>query len=325
MSKSSNSTESQEKTASSTASFSSILASAVIRRVKLPGFFSASGSTSSIKIDEIQLGTAIVDRVDIQDVDTRLSTGAISLENARAIVSLKISFKFSVHIPLPWPFDDINFGDTVAIGTVRFPFDIGDISVPALNQIELDIPSVVLEDIQASLESVKNLDLGRAQFDGLKLEDTLIPAAGFGLGGLTLGAVNVDGVRVPSISSERLTLESFSPDAPLILPSISVQDVMLPSTTAPRVESDGAIVVPNVASEQREIPLIPAGPLRASITIDPKLTIAIGSMVINDISAISSVKKIDLQNLQSRIGISGISLEGVELNSVELESISSVA
>lgn len=310
------------KNSSSVMGFTSALASAVMRQINLPRFISASGSVSSIKIDEIKLGVASVDSVDIQNVDTQVDTGEIIMEDTRAIVSLGMSFEYGIHIPLPWPFSDINIDDTITIGTIRFPFEIGDISIPALDNIDLDIPSATLEDIQASLEPVNNLDLGAGSFKGLGLDDTVLPTAGFGLGGLSMGAVKLSDLTLPSVSSARLSLNEFSPDAPLILPSISIKDVQLPSASAPKVATEGPIVVPDVSSESRKIPLISRGPLRASIVIDPSLTIAINSMVINGISAVSTIQKIDLRDMRSSVQLRGVSLDGLELNSVELESIS---
>ena len=134
MAESDGSSEPKEKNSSSKMSFSSTLASAVMRQISLPKFLSASGSTSSISIDQIKLGPATVGQVNIQDVDTQLDTGQVTIEDARAIVSLRISFKYGIHIPLPWPIPDINIDDNLSIGTIRFPFSIGDISIPALNK-----------------------------------------------------------------------------------------------------------------------------------------------------------------------------------------------
>lgn len=56
MAESDGSSEPKEKNSSSIMNFSSILASAVMHQISLPKFLSASGSTSSISIDQIKLG-----------------------------------------------------------------------------------------------------------------------------------------------------------------------------------------------------------------------------------------------------------------------------
>lgn len=306
---------------SSLNSISSILAAAVMRRISLPKFISASGSAQAIKIDEIRLGNASVDRVDVEELNTEVDTGTIKLEDARAIVSLSLSFHYGIHIPLPWPFDDISIDGNIPIpDPPDFPFDIGQIDIPALNNIDLEIPTATLEDIQASVQPVNNLDLGGATFNNIKLDNTVLPTAGFGMSGLSMGALNLNDVSVPSVSSERLSLGDFAPDNPLVLPSISIKDIDLPEASVPRVESDGPVVVPGVTSSTQKIGLT-GGLLEASIDITPTLTIRIGSMVINDISAISTIKKVDLRDIQTTVQVDGVAVEGVELNSVELESI----
>ncbi len=309
---------------SSMNNLSSVLAAAVMRRINLPKFISASGNANSITIDQIRLNDTSVDRVDVLDVKTEVDTGTVSLENARAIVSLNLRFNFSVHIPLPWPFDDIDFGDSISLGGITFPFDIGDISIPALNNVDLEIPSATLTDIQASLEPVNNLNLGGAAFNGLELDDTVLPSAGFGLSGMNLGGLSLNQLSMPSVTSARLSVERFSLENALLLPSVSIEDIQLPSTSAAQVTTTAPIVVPGVTAETRNIPLT-SGLLNTSIDISPTLTIAISSMVINNISAVSTITKIDIRDIRSSVEVSCVTANGLELNSLQLESINTTA
>lgn len=320
-----NSLELKTKSSSSAMNkLSSVLAAAVMQRINLPKLISASGSANSIKIDQIRLNDTSVDSVNVLDVKTEVDTGTVTMENARAIVSLNLRFNFGVHIPLPWPFDDIDFSDSISLGGITFPFDIGDISIPELNNVDLEIPSATLIDIQASLEPVNNLHLGGAVFNGLELDNTVLPSAGFGLGGMSLGALSLSELNMPSVSSARLSVKGFSLDNTLLLPSISIEDIKLPATSAARVTTTAPVVVPGVTSETRNIPLT-SGLLNTSIDISPTLTIAISSMVINNISAVSTISKIDIRDIRSTVQVSGVTADGIELNSVELESITTTA
>ncbi|WP_428354858.1 hypothetical protein [Methyloprofundus sp.] len=231
------------------------------------------------------------------------------------------AYTFGIHINLPWGIPDIDIEESFPIpDPPDFDFDIGQITIPALNNIDLDIPSATLNDIQASIDPINNLDLGGGTFNDVKLGDTVVPSAGFGMSGLSMGALKVSDVSVPSISSERLSIGEFSPDSPMILPSISVKDIKLPQTSAPQAESEGPVVVPGVTSSMQRIGLT-EGLLVASIDITPTLTIFIGSMVINDISADSTIKKINLRDTQASVQVTGVNVDGVELKNIELESI----
>lgn len=297
------------------------LAAAVMGRVSLTKLVCPSGSASSIRVDRIVLGSATVASVDIHRVHTALDTGNVTLEDARAVVSLAINFSYGIHVRLPGPIPDINIDDDIRIGTIRFPFEIGDVRIPALSNVDLMIPSAGLEDVQASVDPVRQLDLGGARFSALQLDGTVLPAAGFGLGGLSLGPVRIRDVGIPAISSAHLAVGELSPDNPLVLPSIGVRNIGLPAVSAPRVESESPVVIPGVRSQTREIPLVRSGILRASITIEPTLTIAIRTLVIRDISAASTIDRIDVRDLSAPVTLSGVSLDGLMLNDVELESI----
>lgn len=302
-------------------SLSSTLLAAVMRRISLPKFVSASGSTSSIKIDEIRLDDATVDQVNAEDVKIELDTGNVVLRDVRTVVRLRITFNYGIHIPLPWPIPDFDLDGSTTVESWPIPFNVGNVDIPALNNVDLDIPSATLEDIEASLDPIKGLDLGSGTFKGVNLDDTVLPAAGFGLGGMSLGALNLNGVSVPSVSAARFSLDEFSPDAKLVFPSISIKNVELPSVSAPDVSSEGPVVVPEVTSSTQHIPLL-RGILTASVDIDPTMDIIIGSMDIDNMSAVSSVKKIDIRDMRVSVGVSGVTLDGLELNSVEVESIS---
>ena len=302
-------------------SLSSTLFAAVMRRISLPRFASASGSTGSIKIDEIRLDDATVDQVDAENVKIELDTGNVTLRDVRTVVRLRITFNWGVHINLPWPIPDFDEGGHVTIESWPIPFNVGNVDIPALNNVDLDIPSATLEDIEASLEPIKDLNLGSGTFSGVALDDTVLPAAGFGLGGMSLGALNLKGVEVPSVSAARLSLNEFSPDAQLVFPSVSIKNVQLPSTSAPEVSSEGPVVVPEVTTSTQRIPLLD-GFLTASIDIEPTMDLLIGSVDIDNMSAVSSVEKIEIRDMKVNVEVSGVTLDELELNSVEVESIS---
>lgn len=299
---------------------SSILSAAVMRRISLPKFLSVSGSARSIQIDQVILNNTTVDQVDVANINTEVDTGQVTLENARTIVTLALRFNYGIHIPLPWPIPDINISDSVSLGGISFPFEIGDIEIPRLDNVDLEIPSATLEDIQASIAPVNNLDLGGAGFNGLMLDSTLLPAAGFGLSGMSLGPLSLNEVEVPSVTSEALKIDGFTLDNSLQLPSLTIENIQLPTASAPSVSTVAPVVVPDITAETRNIPLTDFL-LRTSIDITPTLTMAISSMVINDISAVSSIGRVDIRDVQSTVAASGVNAEGIELNNVEIESV----
>ncbi len=296
-------------------SLASALAAAVMKRIELPTFTAASGSAAAVHIGEIRLENASVDRVDIQNVATRFRTGAISLDNARAIVAIRVFFD--------WWYDvwvDSDSGSTT-LGTFDFPFDIGDIDIPSLNNISLEVPSASLRDIIAAVHPVRDLDLGGATFGPLELDDTLLPSAGFGLGGLSLGAVNLTDVRLPGSSTSRVTLGAFTPNGPLVLPSLRIDGVELPTASAPRISSEGLIAVRHAVASERKLPGVSFGIFGFTLGMQPTLDIFIEALTIRDLAASAMIERIDLRDVRASVALRDLELSRVNLERLHVDRL----
>lgn len=296
-------------------SLANALAAAVMKRIELPAFTAASGSAAAVHIGEIRLENASVDRVDIQNVATTFRTGAISLDNARAIVAIRVFFD--------WWYDvwfDSDSGSTT-LGTFDFPFDIGNIDIPSLNNISLAVPNVSLRDIIAAVHPVRDLDLGGATFSTLELDDALLPSAGFGLGGLSLGAVNLTDLRLPGASTAQVTLGAFTPNGPLVLPSLRIDGVELPAASAPRVSSEGLIAVPHAVASARTLPGVSFGIFGFTLGIQPTLDIFIEALTIRDLAASAVIERIDLRDVRASVALHNLELSRVNLEQLHVDRL----
>jgi hypothetical protein len=296
-------------------SLAGALAAAVMKRIELPAFTAASGRAAAVHIGEIRLENASVDRVDIQNVATTLRTGAISLDNARAIVAIRVFFE--------WWYD-VGFASdsgSETLGTFDFPFVIGDIDIPSLNNVHLAVPSASLRDIIAAVHPVRDLDLGGARLGAIELTDTLLPSAGFGLGGLSLGAVNLTDVRLPGTSTARLTLGAFTPDGPLVLPSLCIDGVELPVAGAPRVTSQGLIAVRQAVASARKLPGVSFGVFGFTLGMQPTLDIFIEALTIRDLAASAAIERIDLREVRASVAVRDLELDRVDLEQLRVDRL----
>lgn len=296
-------------------SLASALAAAVMKRIELPSFTAASGSAAAVHIGEIRLENASVDRVDIQNVATTFRTGAISLDNARAIVAIRVFFDWWYDIWI-----DSDSGSTT-LGTFDFAFDIGDIDIPSLNNINLEVPNASLRDIIAAVHPVRDLDLGGATFGALGLDDTLLPSAGFGLGGLSLGAVNLTDVNLPGSSTSRVTLGAFTPNGPLVLPSLRIDGVEIPTASAPRVSSEGLIAVRQAVASERKLPGVSFGIFGFTLGMQPTLDIFIEALTIRDLAASATIQRIDLREVRASVALRDLELSRVNLNQLHVDRL----
>lgn len=291
------------------------IAEAVMRRVGLPRFTAASGSAESVRIGEIRLENASVDRIDIRNAATSVNTGAISLDNARAIVAIRVFFDWWYDVWL-----DSDSG-SATLGTFDFPFDIGDIDIPSLKNIRLAVPSATLRDLIAAVHPVRDLALGGAALSALRLDDTLLPAAGFALGGLSLGAVNLTDVGLPRSSTARVSLGAFTPTGPLLLPSLRIDGVELPAASASRVSSEGLIAVPNAVASARTLPGVSFGIFGFTLGIQPTLDIFIEALTIRSLAASATIERVDLRDVRASVDLRNLELDRVELEQLRVDRL----
>ena len=112
--------------------------------------------------------------------------------------------------------------DTADLGSIAFPFNAGNVSVPTLNNIALGIPNVTAANVTASIAPIVNLVLGGGAFAGIEADSIKIPASGFQLGGLGLGPVSIGSVQVPDALVGKVSIADFSPNGNVVVPSVKL-------------------------------------------------------------------------------------------------------
>jgi hypothetical protein len=296
----------------SASAFAADLVGPAMKRLDVSQLLAQSGSAASLAVDQIRLGQATIGRVNIQGVNATLDAGDTRLEGFRMVLRVTVGLRFRVF--------GIRRQRSVTFG---FPFNVGTVTIPRLDDIQVAVPSATITGTQAEVQPVNALDLGGGQFSDLRLDGTLLPAAGFGLAGLGLGEVKLRDVAVPATFTERLSIGTFTPDQPLRLPSTTVTNVQLPTVAAPRVSSSAPIGIPDIRPQDLEqtagIDLII---LSVTLFVRPIVDIEIAALTINDIEAASSIQRIGLEDISSPVTISGLSLGDITLRQVTINQIS---
>ena len=147
-----------------------------------------------------RLGDATVDRLVVQGITARVHSGSAFLQNVRFLLELKLSVHWWYDIGL-WS----DSGDQ-GLGSLSFALGIGNVAVPSLSDINLAVPSATVTDASLNVSPVQNLDLGSAGLRDLRVDDTKLPASGFGLSGLQLGAVSVASLGAPDATARSLAV-----------------------------------------------------------------------------------------------------------------------
>lgn len=291
------------------ARFAAALIAPALKRVDVARIFARSGAAGRVSVDRVTLGRATIDRLNVEGVNATLEAGRTLLEDFRMILRITIGIRFRV----------FGIGRERSV-TLGFPVDVGDVAIPRLENIAVEVPSAVVAGTRVDIHPVDDLDLGSARFEALSIESTALPAAGFALDGIELGEVRVEGVEVTATYTEGVSIGSFAPDRPLRLPGTVVSDIQLPLVEVPRVSSSAPIAVRNITPPERSatVDLIL---LSITLFVRPTVDVQIAALTINDIDATSRINRITLENISSPVTITGLRLGELELREVQVNQV----
>ncbi|MDS9469798.1 hypothetical protein RGQ15_19755 [Paracoccus sp. MBLB3053] len=300
-----------EQPGENTAGLASLIGPA-LKRVDVAQVLARSGLAGSIGVGRIELGRATIDRVDIENVHATLTAGQTRLQQVSGVLRIIVELRFRV----------FGIGRSRS-GELSFPFSIGEVIVPQLNDIAVDVPSASLSDAGIDVQPVADLDLGAGQFSGLRIDGTQLPAAGFGLDGIGLGAVRMRDLAVPATFTEALSIERFAPDQPLRLPGTVVTGVQLPDVDVPAISSSAPIHIPNITPTNLQQSIgFDLIILSVRLFVRPVIDIRMSSLTISDIDANSSIGRIAIENIRAPVTLHNLRLGELELREVTINEIS---
>jgi len=273
-----------------------------------------SGNIGDLDVDKIILGNANIDSIVLSDTNASLNGAQAFLQNVRSVLELRISVDWG--IDLGW------FGSwdgTINLGSLNFGFNLGNVEVPSLSDIDMHIPSINIPNASLSLQPVNNLDLGGAQLRKLQVDNTDAPSGGFTLSGMGVGSVAINDVSIPRTSTEKVTVEEFSPTQNITLPGASVSNLQVPAAQIDNI-SAGGFDLSAIAS--RRCLGADIGILALHVCVQPVIHMDIGSMLIQDAELSARVRKLDINEISIPVTLKGIQMRKLNLNSVKINKIS---
>ncbi len=293
------------------------LTSAVLRKINITQLASVSGHAESVDIDKVSFGDSSVEKVNIENLATNITCGSAILRNVRVILEL--------HYKVKWSYDLKWFGrdnGSKVLGSKAKPIPLHDIRIPMLQDISLNISEAEVEDIEADIQPVNNVNLGGVSFDELKVNNTNLPSGGFNLSGMDFESFELDTFGVPATDSENVTISQFSPDNPLSLPTFSVSGIDIPSVAIDDVASDGAVSIMDIQPEEFEAPVFKIGDFfKVYFIVTPVLHLQIGELVLSELEAAASIGSVRVEGASSAFAASGIKLDDLTLNDLTVNQV----
>lgn len=284
------------------------------KKVRIDQVNIRSGAINSLDVDKVLLGTATIERIQINGLSANLQNGAATLKNVRTIIELGFALEWKIDLGFigSWSGSD-------NLGSIDIPFAVGDIAIPALNDIQLFIPSVEVPGVSALMEPLDNLHLGKTQITGIGVSDTELPNQGFALSGLGVGSMNVAGVNVPSATSKRASIQEVAPENHIVLPQASLQELEIPATRVDDIVSPSFGTTAVVSEKKLTADF---GILSVTLKVTPTVHLNVASMAITDVELYAMANDLSLQNISLPVSMRGIKIDNVDLAEININQIS---
>jgi hypothetical protein len=274
----------------------------------------ASGQVASIEVDKITPGEAHVGGLSLTNASFAINAGTALLQNVRFLLRLEFTLTY-------W----YNFGffsgsGSDNLGTIAIPFNAGDVVVPSLNNIGLNIPNIGATNVSASIAPIVNFVLGGAGFTNLVADTVTLPSAGFQLGGLAVGPVSIASLQVPDALVAKVSIATFNPTGNVVVPSVQLNNINLPSASAGDIQSASPITISNITASAQGVSGN-FGIFGIGIMVTPVINTFIGSLQLSNVKISGNVGAAQIQNISVPIAISGINLKTISIAGIDVTNI----
>lgn len=294
-------------------------------KVSVPAASIGQASVQQVHVGEVKLGPVHIGLLSLNDLQLQASSGVAQMRNVSVQLTLTFALDWQVGIVIdaPWPLPDVDFSEkgTMNLGTLQLGIGFGNLTLPGLADLTLDIPKLAVPDVTAVVGALQRLNLGAVLAERIQAQGLVAPSAGFQLNGLGLGGVTAQGVQLPAAALAGASIGRVSGGS-LPLQAVQIPGLVLPQVTLPRVSCQdvGAAANPVVT----KMPTADVGLLKATLKVTTTAAFHMDELRIDGIRASSSIGEIALQNVElpyevldltlSQIGIDRIEIPQAEVN-----------
>jgi hypothetical protein len=291
------------------------LVATALRSIDISQVFLGGGTIGSLRVQDIGIGAATVDRLVVQGITAGVHSGSAFLQNVRILLELRLSVHWWYDVGL-WS----DSGDQ-GLGSLSFALGIGNVAVPSLSDINLAVPSATVTGASLNVAPVQNLDLGSATLRDVRVDDVKLPASGFGLEGLQLGAVTIANVGAPDATARSLSVAELTPSGALRLPAVEVGNIRVPATQVPNITSQGAVDIANAQATRRGVEL-DLGVIGFTFWVAPVVDIHIGTLILSNVSLSAAIDRLRVEGVSLPVTVHGVSAGDLRFEQLTVNQIS---
>jgi hypothetical protein len=284
---------------------------------KIPQLTADQAKLQTVSVGQLSLGPISVGTLTLRDVDFGLSAAQAILQDVNVTLTISLSVEWHVHVGLPDGIPDIDFGDTVNLGSFSFTLPVGQVTIPGLSNLKFHIPTLTAQNLATGAAALP-LQLNNVVAQQIAVADVSLPSAGFTLAGLSFTSVAANGIGVPAASVASAKVQDLHGD-PLQIPELALSNLALPAIQIPTISSSVPLDIP--ANLQGPSPGFDAGILRVVIHIVPSLLIHVNHLDITGANASATAQSVVLNNVKLPFDAHNLTLSQIGINTVQIPAI----
>lgn len=293
-------------------------------KFSMPETTVGTAGAQQVNVGQVKLGPVRIGLLSLDDLKVQAKTGVAQMRNVRVVLTLVFALDWTVGVIIDaGPFGKIDFSEsgTLDLGKLELGIGFGNVTLPGLADLTLDIAKLRIADLSAVIGSLKDLKLGPVLAERIKAQGLVAPAQGFQLDGLGLSAASAQGIAMADATIDSATIGRVCggtlPLAGLTIPKLAFPQVKVPRVSCLNVGADSNAVV-------TEMPEVDIGLLKSTLTVTTTAHFEVDELRLDGIKAAASVGEIVMKNVElpyeildlslSQIGIERIGVPAVKVN-----------
>jgi hypothetical protein len=272
-------------------------------------------SVNTLSVGSVGIGPITIGQLVLTDFALNTAADGAFLRNFVVTVTYTMSLDWHLHIELPGHI--IDEGGTEDLDSPTFIVGFGDIRVPGIENLKVDIASLALDNPAATINPVSNLQLGKALAEQIQAKNLKLPTAGFSIAGLGIGGLNIGGFGVPAASLDSVTIGKVKGDA-TPFGQMALNNLALPSVSIPDIVGQG---VDTAATPKPKAFHLDLGCLDLTLKVNPTAEAHIDRLEISNVKANMSIGKIELNNIVAPYELLNLTLSQVGIETVSVPTV----
>jgi hypothetical protein len=275
----------------------------------------AKASVNSISVGSVGIGPVTIGQLVITDLEMNTAADGAFLRNFVVTVTYNMKLDWHLHIELPG--NVIDDSGTEDLDSPTFIIGFGDIRLPGLENLKIDIASLAIDSPSATSLPITNIQLGKAIAQGIQTKNLKLPTAGFSLSGLGLGTLNVAGFGAPAATVETATIAKVNGDT-TPFGQMALSNLGLPASQIPDIVAQG---VDSTATPKPKAFHLDMGCLDLVLKVNPTAQAHIDQFIIRNVKASGSIGKIELHNVVAPYELLNVTLSQIGIETISVPAV----